>query len=415
MRVEELTRVVGLKDIVVEGIVSESAEEVHLAVRPANDLPLCRKCGDPCLLVHSTRARVVRHLDAFGRRTWMAFDSRMVDCLACGLGAEALSFVDPGMRTSRAFRRAVGELCALLPLKQVAEELHLSEDTVRTIDKEYLAAQYPPPDLSDLRTIAIDEIAYRKGHKYLTLILNYESGEVIWSGEGRKEATLATFFAALSPEVRGRIEYVSMDMATPFINAVAEWCPRAAVVFDRFHVVKHMNEAVNDTRKTTMAKADAKIRRSVKGKRFVLLRRRATLTDKDAGRLEELLTLNTDLTKAYLMKEDFQQFWTLPSLAEAATFLDAWTAEAADAGIPPIARVGRMLQNHRAGLLAYHRSRISNGLLEGLNNKINVLRRSRYAFRDLEYFGLKIRQLSIVRSKRRHQTYPLVDVTRDAA
>ena len=410
MRNEELTRILGLDDVVVKGIATETSEDIHLAIRPARDTPLCRKCGDPCLLLHSTRPRVVRHLDAFDRRSWLMFDSRMVDCMKCGLGAEALSFVEPGMRTSVAFRRWVGGLCALLPLKQVAEEVNLSEDTVRSIDKEYLARQYPPPDYTDLRTIAIDEIAYRKGHKYLTLVLNYDTGEVIWSGEGRREATLAQFFEKVGPVVSAQIEFVSMDMAAPFMNAVASWCPKAAVVFDRFHVVNHMHEAVNDTRKLTMAKADAKVRRSVKGKRFVLLRRRERLNETDAGRLEELLSLNTDLTKAYLMKEDFQQFWTASSLPEATTILDRWVAEAESCGIAPISRVGRMLKSHRAGLLAYHRNRISNGPLEGLNLKINVLRRSRYGFRDLEYFGLKIRQLSIARSIRRHQTYPLVEL-----
>ena len=415
MRGEELTRLLGLEGVIVEGIVTETAEDVHLAIRPARDLPLCRTCGEPCLLVHSTRPRAVRHLDAFDRRSWLVFESRMVDCLKCGLGAEALSFVGPGMRTSLAFRRWVGGLCALLPLKQVAEHVHVSQDTVRSIDKEYLEREYPPPNYRELRTIAIDEIAYRKGHKYLTLVLNYDTGEVIWSGEGRREATLAKFFEKVGPAVSAQIEFVSMDMAAPFMNAVASWCPKAAVVFDRFHVVKHMNEAVNDTRKLTMAKADATVRRSVKGKRFVLLRRREKLSETDAGRLEELLTLNTDLTKAYLMKEDFQQFWTAPTLAEATTTLDRWITEAESCKIAPIARVGRMLQSHRAGLLAYHRNRISNGPLEGLNLKINVLRRSRYGFRDLDYFGLKIRQLSIARSKRRHQTYPLVDVNPCAA
>ncbi len=176
-----------------------------------------------------------------------------------------------------------------------------------------------------------------------------------------------------------------------------------------------MNEAVNDTRKLTMAKADLETRRAVKGKRFVLLKRGASLTADQESRLKELLTLNTDLTTAYVMKEDLQQFWTCSGEPAATLFLDKWIADAENSGIAPLARVARMLRRHRDGMLAFHRKRISNGPLEGLNLKINVLRRSRYGFRDLEYFGLKIRQLSIRRSVRRDQTYPLVEYETEAA
>ena len=415
MRDHDLTRLLNLKGMVLEGVLKETPSDVYLAVGTALGTPVCRKCGHGCLLVHSTRVRTVRHLDAFGRRTWLVFESRLIDCMSCGLGVEAFGFVDPGKRTSAAFRRWVGGLCAILPIKTVSEHVHVAEDTVRTIDKAYLKAEYPASDLSALRTIAIDEIAYHKGHKYLTIVLNYDTGEVIWTGEGRREATLATFFEAIGPALSAQIEFVSMDMAAPFINAVKAACPKASIVFDRFHVAKHMNEAVNDTRKLTMAKADQDIRKGVKGKRFVLLKRGKSLTPEDQARLEELLTLNTDLTKAYLMKEDLQQFWTCPSEAAAAVFLDTWITEAQGSGIAPVAKVGRMLGRHRDGLLAYHRKKISNGPLEGLNLKINVLRRSRYGFRDLEYFGLKIRQLSILRSRRRHQKYPILEDEKEAA
>lgn len=415
MQTSDVTRLLHLDAMVADGIVKETETDVVLAVSTARGTPLCRTCGLPCLLVHSTRPRTVRHLDVFGRRSWLAFDSRMVDCITCGLGAEALPFVEPGKRTSVAFRRYVGGLCAVLPNKDVAELVHVAEDTVRAIDKEYLRNSYPPPDLTRLKTIAIDEVAYQKGHKYLTIILNYDNGEVIWTGKGRREATVQTFFDEIGPDVTGQIAYVSMDMAAPFIKAVQAACPNAAIIFDRFHVAKHVNEAVNDVRKLAMADADRKTRRAVKGKRFVLLRRGESLTSKQRDRLNELLDVNIDLTRAYLMKEDLRQFWTAPDLAAATVFLDEWIEDATVSAIAPMVRIARMLERHRYGLLAYHRNRISNGPLEGINLKINVLRRSRYGFRDLDYFGLKIRQLSIRRSRRREQTYPLVEDEQEAA
>jgi transposase len=231
-------------------------------------------------------------------------------------------------------------------------------------------------------------------------VLDYDSGEVVWTGEGRSEATLSTFFELIGLKVCRQIVAVSMDMAAGYIKAVQLHCPNARVVFDRFHVAKHLNEAVNDTRKQTMARASEEQRRVVKGKRFILLRRFGNLEDHQVNELDELLELNTDLTAAYLLKEQFEEFWTRGNAGAAAKFLDSWIREAIETEIPPLVRVAKTLEKHRSGLLAYHTHRMTNGPLEGLNTKVNVLRRSRYGFRDLEYFGMKIRQQSIERSPR---------------
>jgi transposase len=212
-------------------------------------------------------------------------------------------------RSTKAFRRYIGSLCQLLPNSQVAEHVGLSEDTVRAIDKEYLAETYPPPNFQRLRRLAIDEIAYRKGHNYLTVVLDYDSGEVVWTGKGRSEAALSVFFELIGPEVCKQIVAISMDMAAGYLKAVQLHCPKARVVFDRFHVAKHLNEAVNDTRKLTMARASEEQRRVVKGKRFILLRRFGNLKDHQVNELDELIALNTDLTTIYVMKEQFDEFW----------------------------------------------------------------------------------------------------------
>lgn len=396
----ELTRLLGFGEYQVVCLEEETEETVTLFIEPVHPLPICSECGQGCLFVHSTEERTVRHLDAFHRRCYLRFAVRFVRCSRCGLRVESNALVAPRKRSTKAFRRYVGSLCQLLPNSQVAEHVGMSEDTVRSIDLEYLAETYPPPDLQKLRRLAIDEIAYRKGHKYLTVVLDYETGEVIWTGEGRSEATLSSFFEHIGPEVCKQIVAVSMDMAAGYIKAVQQHCPRARVVFDRFHVAKHLNEAVNDTRKRIMSKAEAEQRRVVKGKRFILLRRFEDLDDEEVDQLDELLRLNEDMMTVYLMKEQFDEFWGYGNAGSAAKFLDAWVREALDAGIRPLSKVARMLKRHRRGLLAYHTHHMTNGPLEGLNTKINVLRRSRYGFRDLEYFGMKIRQLSIERSPR---------------
>lgn len=397
---KELTRLLGLGEYQVVCIDEETDETVTLFIEPVHTGPVCSGCGQGCLFVHSTEERTVRHLDVFHRQCLLRFDVRFVCCPRCGLRAEANDLVAARKRSTKAFRRYVGSLCKLLPNSQVAEHVGMSEDTVRSVDKEYLAETYPSPDFSRLRRLAIDEIAYRKGHNYLTVVLDYDSGEVIWTGEGRSEATLSAFFKLIGPEVCKQIVAVSMDMAAAYLKAVRRHCPKAREVFDRFHVAKHLNEAVNDTRKLIMARASEEQRRVVKGKRFILLRRFGNLTDPQVDELDELLDLNTDLTKVYLLKEQFDEFWNRGNAGAAAKFLDAWIREAHETEIPPLVKVAKMIKRHRHGLLAYHVHHMTNGPLEGLNTKINVLRRSRYGFRDLKYFGMKIRQLSIERSPR---------------
>ena len=400
MLADDISRLLGVKGYRVQGLEDETEESVTLFVVPEARLPFCPRCGQGCLDVHSTEERTVRHLDAFHRPSFLRFETRIVACATCGQGAEKIGFIDPQKRSTKAFRRYVGGLCKVLPNGQVAARMQISEDTVRTMDKEFIAANYPPPDFSTLHALGIDEIAYRKGQKYITLVCNYETGEIVWTGEGRSAKTLKAFFTLVGPDVCRQIAAVSMDMAAPYIKAVRAACKGARIVFDHFHVTKHLNEAVNDTRKIVMATAPDAERSAAKGQRFVLLKRGDTLDALARERLDRLLALNGDLTSAYVLKEDFEQFWACGSPQAAGRFLNRWVGEAIGTQVPPLMRVAKMLRRHKVGLVAYHTFPITNGPLEGLNTKINVLRRSRYGFRDLDYFGLKIRQASIERSPR---------------
>jgi len=397
---EDLTRLLAIDKYNVVGIEEEDEEQVTLFLEPDWRHPICPECGQSCMFIHSREERRVRHLDVFHRRCWLKFEVRYIRCPYCGLHAEAHWVAEPRKRTTQAFRRYVGGLCLHLPISAVAEYVDLSEHTVRTIDKEYLEENYPEAEFSKLRRLAIDEIAYHKGHKYLTVVADYDTGEVIWTGKGKGAGTLGAFFRRIGPKVCRQIVAVSMDMSSSYLKAIRKYCPKAREVFDRFHVAKHLNDAVNDVRKLTMARASDERKSVVKGKRFVLLKRFERLGDEQINQLDELLNLNDDLTVTYLMKEQFTEFWSYGNAGAAAKFLDAWVAEALATGIKPLKKVARMIRRHRYGLLAFHVHHMSNGPLEGINNKINVLRRSRYGFRDLVYFGLKIRQLSIERSPR---------------
>ena len=338
MPTDQLTRLLDLGGYRVLGIAEESATEVIIAIEAMNDTPICSGCGQGCLFVHSTEEREVRHLDAFQRRCRLRFDVRYVRCERCGLRVELNPLVAPRKRSTRAFRRYVGRLCKMLPISDVAEHVGMAEDTVRAIDKEFLAEHYPPPDFGRLKRLAVDEIAYRKGHNYLTVVLDYDSGEVVWTGEGRGEETLSAFFKLIGPRVCRQIVAVSLDMAAPYAKAISMHCPKARHVFDRFHVAKHLNEAVNDTRKLVLARAGKRQRELLKGKRFVLLRRYDKLSEEQAAGLDELLELNVDIAMAYVLKEQFDLFWSCGNAGGAARFLNRWARDAKATEIPPVVK-----------------------------------------------------------------------------
>jgi transposase len=378
-------------------------EEVHIDLGRRTPWPVCSGCGRRCKSVHSASERIVRHLDVFHRRCFLHFEQSLVQCKYCGVKAESNQLVDPFKRGSKAFRRYVGRLCKMLPLSQVARHVGISECAVKDIDKQYLASNYAAPDFTKLRRLAVDEIAWRKGHKYVTVVLDHDSGEVVWTGEGRSKKSFSRFFKKLGPEICSKITAVSMDMAASYSSTVKEYCPNAQIVFDHFHVTKHLNDMVNETRRETIAQLGYKERRELKGKRFVLLRRFDKLAPDKKASLVKLIEINSNLWAAYIMKELFNCFWEAKNLNDATEVLENWLIMARESELPALHKAAKMIEKHRDGLLAYHVHHLTNGPLEGLNTKINVLRRSRYGFHDVEYFGLKIRQLSIERTGRNYR------------
>jgi transposase len=300
-------------------------------------------------------------------------------------------FADPRRTYTRAFERYALELSRCMTILDVARHLGVSWDVVKDIQKRDLSRRYSRPKLKRLRRIAIDEIAVGKGHRYLTVVLDLESGAVVFVGDGKGGDALKPFWRRLR-RCKARIAAVAMDMSPAYRDAVSAHLPEAVIVFDHFHVIKLFNDRLSDLRRSLYHEAEDEQKKVLKGSRWLLLKAPENLDpDRDeSARLEEALSLNKPLATAYYLKEDLRQFWDQPGKRFAGAFLTDWIRRAEASGVRMLQQMARTLESHRAGLLAYYDYRISTGPLEGTNNKIKTMKRQAYGFRDQEFFKLKI-------------------------
>jgi transposase len=316
-----------------------------------------------------------------------------VECLACGAVRQVkVPFADSRRSYSSSFERYALELGRRMTIRDVAVHLNVSWDLIKDIQKRDLSRRYSKPKLKHLRHIAIDEIAVAKGHRYLTVVLDLESGAVVFVGDGKGADALKPFWKRLRPS-RAKIEAVAMDMSAAYRQAVATNLPKAKIIFDRFHVVKLFNDKLSDLRRALHREATDVLHKQVlKGTRWLLLKNPENLDEKkdEKKRLEEALALNKPLATAYYMKEDLRRFWEQPGKRFATVFLDGWIRRAGASGIRMLQQMAATLAAYRSGLLAYYDVMITSGPMEGTNNKIKTMKRQAYGFRDREFFKLKI-------------------------
>ena len=353
----------------------------------------CSACGSHQTVHRGRVDRRFRTLPIGGRATFVALPIPRVECLACGVVRQVkVPFADPRRSYTSSFERYALELGRRMTIRDVAVHLGVSWDLIKDIQKRNLSRRYGKPKLKHLRHIAIDEIAVAKGHRYLTVVLNLDSGAVVFVGDGKGADALKPFWKRLRPS-GAKIQAVAMDMSAGYRAAVATNLPQAKIVFDRFHVVKLFNDKLSDLRRALHREATDVLHKQVlKGTRWLLLKNPENLdeTKDEKKRLEEALALNKPLATAYYMKEELRQFWEQPGKRLARVFLDSWIRRAGVSGIRMLQQMAATLATYRSGLLAYYDVMITSGPLEGTNNKIKTMQRQAYGFRDKEFFKLKI-------------------------
>jgi transposase len=355
---------------------------------------VCSHCGHRCRSRYDKRTQRVRDLAVAGFRIYLEFERWRVRCPECrGVHVEHLDWLAKNPRYTQRFALQVGKLCRDMPNKAVAEMERLHHSTVKDLDKLYMQQQVARAGMPAPRAIGIDEISIRKGHNYRVIVSDLERGRPIWvGGEGRKEADLDRFFADLGPKKRRHIELAVMDMWKPFRNSVTRNLPDARIVFDKFHVMRHLADALDEVRRSEYRRLAGKDRSYIKGNRYVLLSSRENLSLDGRNALKKLLAANKRLNIAYLLKESFGQLWDYRTERGARAFFERWQDALKWQRLEPYRKFARMIERHWDGIASYCNpdNKVSLGLVEGLNNKIRVLQRRAYGYRDEEYLKLKI-------------------------
>lgn len=317
-------------------------------------------------------------------------------CKRCrGVKQETLTWLADSGRFTKRFERTIGRLCRTMSVKEVAELQCLGWDQVRRMDTAYMRDLWTKnPPSRRLRAIGIDEVSIRKGHNYAIVVADLDQQRPIWMSRqpGRKEEDMDRFFADMEVRRNRSLHLAVMDMWKPFRNSLGRHAPAAEIVFDKFHVMKHLSEAMDGVRRQEYARVSVKDKRFIKGQRYTLLSHKANL-DLDGRRsLVLLLKANKRLNKAYMLKESFGQLWDYRNPAWARKFFDNWKTQLRWSRLEPYREFADLVERHWEGIISYCRPdhKVSLGFMEGLNNKIRVIQRRCYGIRDMDYLRLKV-------------------------
>lgn len=362
----------------------------HMEKSP--DKQRCAACGSRDVVLKGRARRKLRTLPIGRKKVFLQIHLHRLQCRSCGsLKLEPLLISDPKRRWTRALGRYVLGLLSCMTIEDVSRHLGMSWGTIREIHVQALGTRLKRRRLRHMRVIGVDEVAVRKGHNYLTVVVDLETGEVVWVAEGRKTGALEPFLRKLK-RAGAKIEAVAMDMWKPYIRAVTTHFGQDVIVFDRYHIMADYNKTLDLIRTTEVAKAGKENKAVFKGVRYLLLKGSEKIADdwNARRRLAELLAVNETISTAYILKEELRMFWRCRDIEEAQTFISNWLSTAWASGIDLLARFANTLVRHMYGLLNYFNHRVTTGKVEGINNKIKVLKRQAYGYRDIEYFKLRI-------------------------
>lgn len=393
---ETLTKLLGIATMVVQmyAIRREGEHEVlHFWCAHRKEIALCTHCGSLSTKVHQEEHRCIRHLDVWGKKTFLHFLSRRFKCEDCGRTfTEELPFVDSHRRQSTAFEMHVYQACLGGNCKAVAVREGLSHSTVKEIFNRLAALKKSSSVVDTTRVLGIDEISLKKRHKQFVLVISDITRKCILAVlPDREKKTLENWIETLSPRRRKAIRFVSIDMWRPYYQAARSKLPHAKVVVDRFHVMKQLNSRLTQLRTNYQRQCSPEIQKVLKGSRWILVRNRSELSSEQEDQLDKILDSCPDLRTLYLLKEEFRTIFEKTKCREkAARFLDAWILKAERTGNKYLAKFVATLRNWRNQILNYFMERITNGFVEGINNALRVTIRVAFGYRNFVNFKLRV-------------------------
>ncbi len=375
-----LRRLLGVTQMYVKQVEMAAAGPLTVSVEPSWRRSRCGTCGERAPRYDRQPVREWRHLSWGRMAAWLQYAPWRVSCPRCGVKVEQVPWADGGSVFTSGFEELAAYLSQVMDRTAVSRLLGISWVTVGNIVERVVARRLDGARFGKLKRIGIDEFSYRKRHRYLTLVVDHDTRRVVWAGKGRSAETLGAFFKQLGPGRCARIELVTADLASSWQKALAAWVPHARVVFDRFHVERLASDAVDEVRRSEQRRLDPADAKALKGTRYALLKHPGRLKPGEARRLETLRRENRALDRAYELKEYLATILGQATPGDAPELLEEWLEWAARSRLAPFVKLGRTIRKHAEGILAYLDTRMTNGPVEGINNKLRVIARRAYGF-----------------------------------
>ena len=360
----------------------------------------CSGCGRKFTEAYDSNERQVRDLPWSTFKTTVHIEVYRVKCPECGLKVEKVPLLPSKAPFSKRFEDAVGQACESASARQVARRFGLPQSTVRVIDLRYLERWAASRRKPALRQMGVDEIHLGKKQKFLTVVCNLETGEPLWFGRERKKDTLDAFFQEeLSARQRRGIEAACVDMWEPYRLSIEQWAPKCRIIYDKFHIMQHANQAIDEVRRAEFFRQGGWKRELVKGKRWLLLARWVTLETDQKRLLNDLFKVNRRMLKAYLLKEGLDRLWNYIYEGAMLRYLQQWIDQLRWQRLEPFQKLARMLLDHLDGILNYCRTKVPLGVVEAVNGNIKSLLRRGRGYKNLRYLLLKAQRMAVTRTE----------------
>ena len=380
--------------------IEEQGKKLKLWVRrkKAGLKLICSQCGQhvPAGTIHEVCEREVRDLPCFEYTATVVVETHRVRCPRCGIRAEKVAQLPSKAPYSKRFEEAVGQACESAAARQVARRMGLAGSTARAMDLRYLERWEARRRKPALRQMGVDELYRGKKGKFLTVVCNLETSEALWFGRERKKETLDDFFRSqLVSRQRKRIEAACVDMWEPFRRSIEQWAPQCKIVYDKFHILQHANEAIDEVRRAEFFRQGKKKRDLIKGKKWLLMSRWTNLTSPQRGALNRLFQLNRRVFKAYLLKESLERLWNYRYEGAMLNYLQKWMDQLKWQRLTPFEKLADMLLKHLEGILNYCRTKVRFGVVEAVNGNIRMLVNRGRGYKNLRYLLLKAKRMAV--------------------